>query len=303
MSTKPAPYPADTRAKGWRFELDYEQIEQSDTWGLASEVPMCQHALLMMWMMAWQQVPCGSLPADESVIRAKCRVPAAVWSKCRDVMMRGWWLADDGRLYHDTLAARVLEMMGRRRSDSDRQARKRAGQQSESRGGHADVTRDTDVTPTGVHPESSTEYRQRTKEVSDGAKAPSSSAKPTGKPARHPEIPPPFDAIVEAYHAALPDLPKVVLRSGKTWDKRRKAMAERWRWVLTSTRSDGQRRATTGDEAMAWIREFFARATHNDWLMGRTQPSKGHEGWRCDFDFLLSDAGLKAVVERTEVAA
>src|SRR5688572_11611663 len=126
-SAQPAPYPADTRAKGWRFELDYEQIEQSDTWDLAGEIPMCQHALLMVWLVAWRQVPAGSFPNDEAVIRSKCKVPARTWAQCRAVLMRGWWLADDGRLYHPTLTARVLEMMRKRRSDSDRKTRERAG--------------------------------------------------------------------------------------------------------------------------------------------------------------------------------
>ena len=105
---RPAPYPADTRAKGWRFELEYERIEQSDTWAIAEEVQMAQHALLFMWLAAWRQVPCGSLPADETMIRAKCRIPPKLWAGLRDVLMRGWWLADDGRLYHDTIAERVL---------------------------------------------------------------------------------------------------------------------------------------------------------------------------------------------------
>lgn len=155
------PYPSDTRAKGWRFELDYEQIEQSDTWSLAAEFPMAQHALLMMWMVAWRQVPCGSFPNDEAVIRAKCRITPAVWSKARDVLMRGWWLASDGLLYHDTLTMRAMEMMKRRRSDADRQAAKR------SREAHAEgcetligVTGESRVTPTGVRGESSTDNRQ-----------------------------------------------------------------------------------------------------------------------------------------------
>lgn len=123
--TKPIPYPADTRAKGWRFELDYERVEQSDTWDLAAEVPMAQHALLMMWMVAWTQVPCGSLPNDEAVIRAKCRIPVRAWNTMREVMMRGWWLAEDGRLYHDTLAERVHEMLAYRRKESERRSRNR----------------------------------------------------------------------------------------------------------------------------------------------------------------------------------
>lgn len=123
--TRPAPYPADTKAKGWRFELDYEAIEQSDTWSLAAEIPMAQHALLMMWLVAWTQIPCGSLPADESIIRAKCKVPAKDWARVRETLMRGWWLAEDGRLYHDTIAQRVQEMLDYRRKEADRRSRNR----------------------------------------------------------------------------------------------------------------------------------------------------------------------------------
>jgi hypothetical protein len=137
--TRPAPYPATTRAKGWRFELDYERIDQSDTWDLAAEIPMAQHALLMMWLVAWRQDPCGSLPADESTIRAKCRIPQATWETCREVCMRGWWLADDGRLYHDTLTQRVLEMTEYRGKEAARRAGNRAK--------HQDATVSPDVVP------------------------------------------------------------------------------------------------------------------------------------------------------------
>jgi hypothetical protein len=172
----PPPYPADTRAKGWRFELDYEQIDQSDTWPIAAEIPMAQHALLMMWFVAWVQVPCGSFPNDEAVVRAKCRIPASTWAKCRDVLMRGWWAASDGRLYHETLTKRVFEMMARRRSDSDRQAAKRARLSADSGVSHTDVTRDKPVTPPEVTRESSTDNRQPIKRISK----PSASHPPAG---------------------------------------------------------------------------------------------------------------------------
>lgn len=174
MTDFPAPpYPAETRAKGWRFELDYEQIDQSETWPIAAEVPMAQHALLMMWFVAWsKQVPCGSFPKDENSIRAACRIPPAVWSKCREVLMRGWWQASDGRLYHDTLVKRVIEMMSKRRSDSDRQAAKRAREALEAARldadtsvNHAGVTRDTKVTTGEVRQESSTDHRPPTTEA------------------------------------------------------------------------------------------------------------------------------------------
>lgn len=135
MTEHPAPpYPADTRAKGWRFELDYEKIEQSDTWDIANEVPLAQQCLLLMWYVAWKQVPCGSMPADEATIRAKCKVPAKLWPTVQPVLMRGWWLADDGRLYHDTIVARVNEMLEYRRKTAERVAKHKAAQREQHDG-------------------------------------------------------------------------------------------------------------------------------------------------------------------------
>lgn len=159
MSIRPAPYPPDTRAKGWRFELDYEQIEQSDTWDIAGEIPMAQHALLMMWLVAWRQEPCGSFPSDEAVIRAKCKLPLKMWAQCREILLRGWWFADDGRLYHDTIAARVLEMLEYRAKNAKRVADFKA-KQREQREGNALPTRESQSnndTGTGTGTSSSSE--------------------------------------------------------------------------------------------------------------------------------------------------
>lgn len=148
--TRPVPYPADTRAKGWRFELDYEQIDQSDTWGLAAEIPMAQPALLMMWLVAWTQVPCGSLPNDEMVIRAKCKIAPKAWPAVREILMRGWWLAEDGRLYHDTLVSRALDMMQKRASNARRTATHRS-RKADLQDGNDELTRlsrVTDASPT-----------------------------------------------------------------------------------------------------------------------------------------------------------
>jgi hypothetical protein len=152
-----APYPADTRAKGWRFELDYEQIEQSSTWALAG--PEGQAWALKLWLTAWRQVPCGSLPGDEEVIGAALGMTAKQWARHRKALMRGWSKADDGRLYHPTLTARVVEMLGKRRSDADRKAADRARKAQESTASPPHVTPDSDATPASVHPESGTDNR------------------------------------------------------------------------------------------------------------------------------------------------
>lgn len=114
------------------------------------------------------------------------------------------------------------------------------------------------------------------------------------------KLPPcPVDAIVGLYHEQLPDLPRVRLLN----DKRKRALRKVWRWVLTSKKSDGMPRATTADEACAWLRGYFHRATKNDFLMGRGQRSAEHAGWQCDLDFLLTDNGMKHVIEKTKGGA
>lgn len=107
----------------------------------------------------------------------------------------------------------------------------------------------------------------------------------------------PFDEIVKVYHEALSELPAVRLMPAK-----RKALMQKvWVWVLTSKLPDGVTpRATNADEALAWFRKYFERASTNDFLMGRGRRSEEHAHWRCDFDFLLTDKGMKHVIEKTE---
>ena len=106
-------------------------------------------------------------------------------------------------------------------------------------------------------------------------------------------------SLVDLYHEILPELPAVRLMN----DQRRKAVSSLWKFVLTSRKSDGTPRATTAPEAMDWIRGYFHRTRDNDFLMGRGYKAPGHEGWSCDFDFLLSEKGKKQVIERTVVNA
>jgi hypothetical protein len=129
--TRPSPYPADTRAKGWRFELDLEQIHQSDTWALAS--PEERPWLLMMWTTAWQQTPCGSMPSDHKLICARLGMSPKQFAKSADTILRGWWLAEDGRLYHDTIVSRVEEMLARKNGERQRKAEWRAKKEAEEK--------------------------------------------------------------------------------------------------------------------------------------------------------------------------
>ncbi len=118
------PYDSTVTSKGWRFELDMGRIRNSDTWALAS--PAQRPWLLMIWSIAWEQAPCGSMPNDSRLIAAHIGMPSEDFESLRGVLMRNWWLATDGRLYHDILVSRVLEMLGKREDNRKRQSKKRA---------------------------------------------------------------------------------------------------------------------------------------------------------------------------------
>lgn len=111
----------------------------------------------------------------------------------------------------------------------------------------------------------------------------------------------PYERIVKAYHDKLPELPAVrVLKPGGA---RHKAIGDLWRWVFTSTKGDGSRRAVTAEEGLSWFAEYFDRARSSDWVMGRTPRGEGHEGWEADIDYLCSERGMKRVIEKTRGVA
>ena len=141
-----APFPSDTRAKGWRFEIDIERIRQSDTWALAT--PEVRPWLLLLWVTAWEQVPCGSLPNDDALIAARIGMTPKAFAKAKPVLMRGWAEADDGRLYHSTITARVLAMLETKRKESERKAAYRARMDAERTRESANVPRDRRGTDT-----------------------------------------------------------------------------------------------------------------------------------------------------------
>lgn len=107
------------------------------------------------------------------------------------------------------------------------------------------------------------------------------------------------EAIICLYHKILPELPSVQTMG----DMRKRAIANFWKFVLTSKRSDGQPRATDAESALVWINAYFTRARENDFLMGRGAKATGHEGWTCSIDFLMSEKGRIQVIEKTKESA
>lgn len=134
--------------------MDIEQVTQSATWTLARE-PQMRSLLLLLWITAWQQIPCGSLPDDDELLAAMVGMDPEEFRARRRVLMRGWWLADDGRLYHDTIASRVRDMLDAKLKERQRKAEYRAKKELERGVSPPDVPRDKRGTDSG-HPRDST---------------------------------------------------------------------------------------------------------------------------------------------------
>lgn len=73
-----------------------------------------------LWLKSWDQVPAGSLPADDIDL---CRLAELArdlktWAKVKFGALRGWFLCTDGRLYHPVVAEGVnnaIEAKGKQR--------------------------------------------------------------------------------------------------------------------------------------------------------------------------------------------
>jgi uncharacterized protein YdaU (DUF1376 family) len=121
-----------------------------------------------------------------------------------------------------------------------------------------------------------------------GAIAPSSPAFADDQLAEQPEkLTCPQQRIRSLYAEVLPSLPQA-----RKWDAdRERALRSRWREQTT------EKGWTTADEGVEWFRRFFEAVSENDWAMGRSGRSKGHENWECDIDYLLTVKGFRRIIE------
>ena len=80
--------------------LDVVRLRDSDFTAVSSGEAF--RAGIILWSIAWHQVPAGSLPADDQIIASLAgygRSPKE-WQKIRVQAMHGWVECSDGRLYH-----------------------------------------------------------------------------------------------------------------------------------------------------------------------------------------------------------
>lgn len=294
------PYPADLEAKGWSLSLDYEKIEQSDTWAVAA--PEQRPWLLMLWMTSWRQVPVASLPDNDKLIAVRIGMPVEQFTAWREILLSGWEEATDGRLYHKTLTQHVLVMAEKRAKDRKRVADFRAksallgASNSEQEASNDDVTRYTNVTselPTRDQRVSSTPIPIPIPNIKPKQDKSCLSAEPpdyalensdepettdTGNPI--PNVP--HAEIIEAYNEILATQGLTAVKL-KLWDK-----SERAKWLRTRWRED------PGRQNLDWWRGFFQYVSRSDFLMGRVRSDRP---WQADLGWLLKRENFVKVLE------
>lgn len=304
MTARPAPYPPDTRAKGWRFELDMERARQSDTWAIAA--PDARPWLLMLWATAWEQTPCGSLPNDDELIAARIGMPAKLFAKHRAVLLRKWWLADDGRLYHAVLVQRALEMMKTRRSESDRKAAARAREAARMAEGVPPDSGDVPVlshgTEAGLPPESGTGTGTGTKESQNPSNLSVATALPPEdrmppqlslveaqqpKPKGPPDCP--HLAVLALWSEALPAMPRHL---ESQWKGTRSAHL-RARWRETAT----EKGWTDEAQGLSYFRKLFVYVGQSAFLTGKAKPRGDGRPFVAELEWLVSPSNWAKVHE------
>lgn len=275
------PFPPDTRAKGWRFELDHERIEQSDTWAIApAEV---RPWLLMLWMTAWRQVPCGSLPDSDELIAARIGMPAMQYAVLRSVLLRGWRRHSDGRLYHPVLIEQVNAMLQYRRKEA---GRVRAWREQKSQ--DDDVTRNQRMSTT-PEPEPELEPRERlsTPTGVEGIAAAEAPANP--QPIRPAERLPdcPAQRLVDLYHERLPLLPQCFVLN----ETRRGYLRARWREYAE------RHKWRSEQEGLEFFADYFAHVSKSKFLTGRTKGREDRPPFVADLEWLFRPMNFAKVVE------
>ena len=179
-----------------------------------------------------------------------------------------FWLAENG--WHHT---RCDQEIAEYRSFLDKK----------SNAGKASAERRKNIRSTGVEQvldssatveQLTTNHKPLTNNQSIEAKASPDLGKPKSAPAC------PVAEIVEMYNTMLPMLPAVSVVN----DSRKRAIAARWREVVTTEKMDRQQ----GLEFFQW---FFKMVKDSKFLTGKTKD------WKADLDFLFNPSKFPRIVE------
>ncbi len=155
-----------------------------------------------------------------------------------------------------------------RRAAVDRKRRWRDKTNEDATRGETGTNEDATVLPRVRGEERRGEERRREKTL-----VPLPAPSDAEEPPKQKKIP--YQEIVDAYHEALPMLPRI----REMTDQRRKAIASRWG-------SSPER------QSLDWWRQYYHAVAGSEFLLGENARH-----WKADFDFLLKEQKMVMVLE------
>ena len=179
-----------------------------------------------------------------------------------------FWLADSG--WHHT---RCDQEIAEYRSFLDKK----------SNAGKASAERRKNIRSTGVEQvldSSATGEQLTTNQLTNNQSKVAKATPDLGKPKSVPSAP--IQEIVELYNTILPELPQTIVVN----DSRKRAIAARWREVVTADKLDRQ----GGLDFFKW---FFEMVKTSKFLTGKAKD------WKADMDFLFNPSKFPRIIEGT----
>lgn len=104
------PVPADADLTDFKFmPLEVARLRRSKAWLICKRRPELAFFMLNLWTVSWHERPAGSLEDDDDVLADAAMCSPERWAKVRAEVLRGWFKAADGRLYHPVVAEKVAD--------------------------------------------------------------------------------------------------------------------------------------------------------------------------------------------------
>ena len=179
-----------------------------------------------------------------------------------------FWLAENG--WHHT---RCDQEIAEYRSFLDKK----------SNAGKASAERRKNIRSTGVEQvldSSATGEQLTTNQLTNNQSKVANATPDLGKPKSVPSAP--IQEIVELYNTILPELPQTVVVN----DSRKRAIAARWREVVTADKLDRQ-------GGLDFFRWYFEMVKTSKFLTGKSKD------WKADMDFLFNPSKFPRIIEGT----
>ena len=248
----------------------------ADTANLNTE----QHgAYCLMLMAAWKRG--GSLPHDDAQLAAVCRLTASKWRAYKAVLLE--FFEDMGSSYsHKRVTAERLkaqEISDKKGVSGAEGAAKRWGKEMAKAGMIDGKEMANAMANAMADPMANASQNDAPSPSPSPLPTPTELIKePDGSLSTASPLPTcPHAKVIELFSQKLPELPKPKPEfwAGKSADHLR----ARWKFLMTKTRADGTRYATTEAEALEWFERFFDHVSASDWLMGRSGNFKCTLQW------------------------